>query len=200
MSAARPVGLCHRGPMRRRSAAAAPISPICSAIPARGRADPRQSRARRCRSASSTMARPAFGGFAEYYPGDGKAAFAGVGDPSAAGRAERRLEAAPQAMAGLADWLEAQRAARDPGFRARRGAVRADAARHRDGRHAARPSSRRSAAPTSKRNQEALREACAPLRAGRDDPGLHGEDERQQAGGRAGRRARGRSSPASSSS
>src|SRR6185436_10611094 len=51
----------------------------------------------------------AFGGFADYYPGDGTAAFAEVRD--AALQAELRGAAgeAARAMRGLADWLEAQR-------------------------------------------------------------------------------------------
>ena len=51
-----------------------------------------------------------------------------------------------------------------------------------------------------KSNQDQLRAACARWAAGLDHPGLHGQDERQQARGRRGRRARARSSPGSSSS
>jgi len=55
-------------------------------------------------------AKSAFGGYAEYYPGDGLAAFKGVGtsaDQEALGTAST---AAAAAMKGLADWAEAQRA------------------------------------------------------------------------------------------
>jgi uncharacterized protein (DUF885 family) len=58
----------------------------------------------------------AFGGFADYYPGDGTAAFAEVHD--AALQAELRTAAreAAQAMRGLADWLESQRATATTNF------------------------------------------------------------------------------------
>jgi uncharacterized protein (DUF885 family) len=51
----------------------------------------------------------AFGGFADYYPGDGTSAFAAVED--AALQAELRTAArdAARAMRGLADWLESER-------------------------------------------------------------------------------------------
>ncbi|MGZ8347970.1 MAG: DUF885 domain-containing protein [Allosphingosinicella sp.] len=50
-----------------------------------------------------------FGGFAEYYRGDGKAAFAAVRDPAQQTELATASEAAARAMARLADWIEAQR-------------------------------------------------------------------------------------------
>jgi hypothetical protein len=50
-----------------------------------------------------------FGGFAEYYPKDGKAAFASVTDRALQGELDRASAAATRAMSGLAGWLEAQR-------------------------------------------------------------------------------------------
>ena len=141
-----------------------------------------------------------FGGFAEYYPRRRQGRLRRGPRRRAAGRARAPPATPPRAMKGLADWLEASAPRADPDFALGRGQVRADAARHRDGRHAARPSSRRSAAPTSSATRTLLRAACAPLCAGRDDPGLHGPDERQQARGRPGRRRAARSSPGSSAS
>jgi hypothetical protein len=50
-----------------------------------------------------------FGGFAEYYPKDGKAAFAAVGNRALQAELDRAARAAAKAMKGLADWLDAQR-------------------------------------------------------------------------------------------
>ncbi|MGZ8326712.1 MAG: DUF885 domain-containing protein [Allosphingosinicella sp.] len=50
-----------------------------------------------------------FGGFAEYYPGDGKAAFASVADPALQAELDTAARDAARAMQGLADWLESQR-------------------------------------------------------------------------------------------
>lgn len=50
-----------------------------------------------------------FGGFAEYYPKDGKAAFASVADPALQAELHEAAREAARAMQGLADWLEAQR-------------------------------------------------------------------------------------------
>ena len=50
-----------------------------------------------------------FGGFAEYYRGDGKAAFAAVQDPALQGELDRASVMASRAMQALADWLESQR-------------------------------------------------------------------------------------------
>jgi uncharacterized protein (DUF885 family) len=50
-----------------------------------------------------------FGGFAQYYPTDGKAAFAEVRDPALQSELDRAARDAARAMKGLADWLESQR-------------------------------------------------------------------------------------------
>lgn len=50
-----------------------------------------------------------FGGFAEYYPTDGKAAFASVQNPALQAELDRSARAAAASMKGLADWLESQR-------------------------------------------------------------------------------------------
>lgn len=50
-----------------------------------------------------------FGGFAEYYPKDGKAAFASVADRALQAELDTAARDAARAMQGLADWLEAQR-------------------------------------------------------------------------------------------
>ncbi|HEX8624301.1 MAG TPA: DUF885 domain-containing protein [Allosphingosinicella sp.] len=50
-----------------------------------------------------------FGGFAEYYPTDGKAAFASVADPALQAELDSSAREAARAMKGLADWLESQR-------------------------------------------------------------------------------------------
>jgi len=51
----------------------------------------------------------AFGGFADYYPGDGTAAFAEVRDSALQAELRAASREASQAMRGLADWLESQR-------------------------------------------------------------------------------------------
>ncbi|HEY0131368.1 MAG TPA: DUF885 domain-containing protein [Allosphingosinicella sp.] len=50
-----------------------------------------------------------FGGFAEYYPTDGKAAFASVADPELQSELDSSAREAARAMKGLADWLESER-------------------------------------------------------------------------------------------
>ncbi|MBW8755869.1 MAG: DUF885 family protein, partial [Sphingomonadales bacterium] len=49
-----------------------------------------------------------FGGFAEYYRGDARTAFADVQDPALQARFHEASEAAAQSMSELADWLKAQ--------------------------------------------------------------------------------------------
>ena len=51
----------------------------------------------------------AFGGFAEYYPGDGTRAFAEVRNPGLQTELRAAAREAARAMSGLADWLESQR-------------------------------------------------------------------------------------------
>ncbi|PEQ12676.1 hypothetical protein B2G71_10225 [Novosphingobium sp. PC22D] len=50
-----------------------------------------------------------FGGFAEYYKGDARAAFADVDDPALQAEFKAASEAASQSMRQLADWLEGQK-------------------------------------------------------------------------------------------
>ena len=58
----------------------------------------------------------AFGGFADYYPGDGTAAFAEVQDPALQAQLRSAARDASQAMRGLAGWLESQRATANTNF------------------------------------------------------------------------------------
>jgi uncharacterized protein (DUF885 family) len=51
----------------------------------------------------------AFGGFAEYYPGDGTRAFAGIGNSALQAELRDASRDAARAMSGLAEWLETQR-------------------------------------------------------------------------------------------
>ncbi len=101
-----------------------------------------------------------FGGFSEYFMGDGKAAFAEVKDPAL----QRQLDAvsapAAKAMKGLADWLEAQRPRATQDFQL--GADRF-AQMLRDTEMVDVPIDRLEAIGQAdlKRNQDALREACA---------------------------------------
>ncbi|MGE0597006.1 MAG: DUF885 domain-containing protein, partial [Hyphomonadaceae bacterium] len=53
--------------------------------------------------------RASFGGLAEYYLGDGKAAFASVNDAALQAELDRASQAAADAMSGLAQWVESQR-------------------------------------------------------------------------------------------
>ena len=53
--------------------------------------------------------RASFGGLAEYYQGDGKAAFASVSDPALQRQLNEATTAAATAMSELAAWVEAQR-------------------------------------------------------------------------------------------
>ena len=102
-----------------------------------------------------------FNGFADYYRGDVKAAFAAVDDRGAAGGARRRHRDGRGRHDGRGRVARAATRDGDAGLRARRRALRAHARSDR-GRHRSRStSSRRSAARISARNQEALRSACA---------------------------------------
>ena len=101
-----------------------------------------------------------FGGFAEYYRGDGKAAFASVRDPALQRELDTASNAAARAMAGLADWLEAQRPRATQDF-----ALGADrfAQMLRDTEMVDLPLAELEAIGRAdlKRNQDALRAACA---------------------------------------
>jgi hypothetical protein len=50
-----------------------------------------------------------FGGYAQYYPTDGKAAFAEVKNPALQAELNTATAAAAKAMQGLADWMESER-------------------------------------------------------------------------------------------
>ncbi|MEO6255627.1 MAG: DUF885 domain-containing protein, partial [Sphingomicrobium sp.] len=58
----------------------------------------------------------AFGGYAEYYPGDGLKAFAGVGDAAQQAALKAASTKAAAAMQELANWFEAQRAGANQDF------------------------------------------------------------------------------------
>ncbi|KQS05315.1 hypothetical protein ASG11_10710 [Sphingomonas sp. Leaf357] len=57
-----------------------------------------------------------FGGFADYYTGDAKKAFASVADPKLQGEFDQASVAASKAMKDLAAWLESQRPTATQGF------------------------------------------------------------------------------------
>jgi uncharacterized protein (DUF885 family) len=101
-----------------------------------------------------------FGGFAEYYPKDGRAAFAEVGGPALQAELDKAARDAARAMRGLADWLEAQRPNATQDF-----ALGADrfAQMLRDTEMVDVPLAELDSIGRSdlKRNQDALRAACA---------------------------------------
>ncbi len=101
-----------------------------------------------------------FGGFAEYYPRDGKAAFADVGDPALQAELDKAARDAARAMRGLSDWLEAQRPSATQDF-----ALGADrfAQMLRDTEMVDLPIAELEAIGRAdlKRNQDSLRAACA---------------------------------------
>ena len=61
-------------------------------------------------------AKSAFGGFVEYYPGDGMAAWKGVGTPEDQQALKAATDAAVAAMGQTVAWVEGQRAAAKPNF------------------------------------------------------------------------------------
>ena len=61
-------------------------------------------------------AKSAFGGFVTYYPGDGMAAWAGVGTPEDQAALKAATDGAVAAMKTTVDWVESQRAAAQPNF------------------------------------------------------------------------------------
>ena len=101
-----------------------------------------------------------FGGFATYYPTDGKAAFASVRDPALQAELDRSARAAAAAMKGLADWLESQRPRATQDFAL--GPVKF-ARMLRDTEMVDLPLARLEAIGRAdlRRNQDALRSACA---------------------------------------
>jgi len=106
-----------------------------------------------------------FGGFAEYYPTDGKAAFAGVRNPALQAELDRAVRDAARAMKGLADWLESQRPNANQDF-----ALGADkfAQMLRDTEMVDLPLAELEAIGRAdlKRNQDSLRAACAQYAPG----------------------------------
>ena len=58
----------------------------------------------------------AFGGFVEYYPGDGVAAWKGVGTPEDQQALKTATDAAVKAMKDIVAWVESQRASSKPNF------------------------------------------------------------------------------------
>ncbi|WP_037504092.1 DUF885 domain-containing protein [Sphingomonas jaspsi] len=61
-------------------------------------------------------AKSAFGGFAEYFPGDGMAAWKGVGTPEDQAALKAASDGAVKAMQDTVAWVEGQRAAAKPDF------------------------------------------------------------------------------------
>jgi hypothetical protein len=110
-------------------------------------------------------AKAGFGGFAEYYPTDGKAAFAGVGDAALQRELDTAARDASRAMKGLADWVESQRPNATQDF-----ALGADkfAQMLRDTEMVDLPLDQLEAIGRAdlRRNQEALRAACATYAPG----------------------------------
>lgn len=106
-----------------------------------------------------------FGGFAEYYPTDGKAAFADVKDAALQRELTAAADEAAAAMKGLADWLEAQRPTATQDF-----ALGADvfARMLRDTEMVDTPLTELEAIGRAdlKANQDALRAACADYAPG----------------------------------
>jgi uncharacterized protein (DUF885 family) len=111
----------------------------------------------------------AFGGFADYYPGDGTAAFAEVRDAGLQGELRAASREASQAMRGLAEWLESQRATATTNFQL--GADRF-AQMVRDTEMVDVPLAELEAIGRADlvRNQEALRAACAQFAPGASVP------------------------------
>ncbi|HEV2865055.1 MAG TPA: DUF885 domain-containing protein [Allosphingosinicella sp.] len=110
-----------------------------------------------------------FGGFAEYYRGDGKAAFAQVQDAALQRELNQASDAAAQAMASLADWIEAQRPNATQNFQL--GPERF-AQMLRDTEMVDTPIAELEAVGRQdlQRNQQALRDACAQFAPGATVP------------------------------
>jgi hypothetical protein len=110
-----------------------------------------------------------FGGFADYYRGDARAAFADVQDPALQARFRDASEAAARAMQELTDWLKAQPASTTPNFAlgAARFSRMLSATEGVDV-----PLAQLDAAGRAdlKRNQAALRAACAAYAPGQTIP------------------------------
>ncbi len=110
-----------------------------------------------------------FGGYADYYPKDGKEAFAEVRDPALQRELDRSARAAAQSMRSLANWLESQRPRATQDF-----ALGADRFSQmlRDTEMVDLPLSQLEAIGRAdlERNQRALRSACAQYAPGASIP------------------------------
>ncbi len=114
-----------------------------------------------------------FGGFAEYYRGDGKRAFAAVRDEALQRDLDTASDAAAAAMAGVADWLEAQRPNATQDFAL--GAERfAQMMRDTEMVDVPLDELERIGQADLRRNQDALRQACAQYAAGATIPDCMG--------------------------
>ena len=109
-----------------------------------------------------------FGGFAEYYRGDARAAFADVQDPALQAEFEATSEAAANAMQQLADWLATATPTQDYALGAARFSRMLAATEAVDA-----PLDTLEAVGRAdlKRNQEALQKACAAYAPGKDIQG-----------------------------
>jgi len=109
-----------------------------------------------------------FGGFAEYYRGDARAAFADVQDPALQAEFKATSEAAANAMQQLADWLAAATPTQDFALGAERFSRMLAATEAVDA-----PLDELEAVGQAdlKRNQEALKKACTAYAPGEDIQG-----------------------------
>ena len=130
-------------------------------------------------------AKSAFGGFAQYYPGDGMAAWKGVGTPEDQQALKAATDNAVKAMQDTVTWVESQRAGSKPNFALGKEKFQRMLA---DTEMVTTPVEQfeQIGRADLAANQKLLGEACARYAAGPDDPGMHGQDERQQAEGRRG--------------
>ena len=109
--------------------------------------------------------RASFGGLADYYQGDGKAAFAEVDDPALQRQLSDASNAAAVAMRGLSNWLETQRSNATENFAL--GAERfAQMLRDTEMVDIPLDDLERIGREDLARNQQALREACASYAPG----------------------------------
>ncbi|MDE8650862.1 DUF885 domain-containing protein [Novosphingobium album (ex Liu et al. 2023)] len=110
-----------------------------------------------------------FGGFGEYYRGDARAAFADVPDAALQAEFKAASEAAAAAMDGIAEWLRTQQASATQDFAL--GPDRfARMVRETEGVDASIDELERVGRADLKRNQEALKAACARFAPGQTIP------------------------------
>ena len=132
-------------------------------------------------------AKTAFGGFAEYYPGDGMAAWKGVGTDEDQKALKAATDNAVKAMQDTVKWVEDQRATAKPSFALGKEKYERMLA---DTEMVTTPVEEleRIGRADLESNQKLLREACGRYAAGATHRSVHGEDECRQAEGRRGRR------------